>query len=335
MLSCNPIRNSASQFSVGATGSSGGSDNFNEVLRIFNVSGSGKCFQCHSGWSKYSEKDYIDFGLVVAGNPDASLIYKSLSEGGIPDGIMPPASQGTLSNSEKEKIKKWIEEMNKFSTEGSTNGGSSGSSSPGDTLPPPPADEGESSEFKAFYEVVQRKCIWCHDLEDEYPNSPNFRMPSSDAWVNSGMVIPKDPTASPFYNSILDDEMPPNNLAKVSSADKNIIEAYINSLEGVGNTTSSTMGENPGQVRWEAARDVFRARCTSCHRNLGRDFIVSNTSTEQDLIDQTNYIVPGMADQSDAFLWIKGSGGSPASMPTNSDISTEEVEAIRDWINGL
>ncbi len=348
LFSCKGVKNSASQYGY-ETGASV-SGNFQEVLTIFNANGSGKCFSCHGGWSNYSEADYVAQGLVVYGDSANSSIYQSLFPEGTSEGIMPPAANGVLSKADKDKIKKWIDELSEEDAQGTSSGSSQGSSS-GTTggssgaIPPPPADPSESKEFTDFYNVILNKCIWCHDLEDEYPNSPNFRMTTSDLWVSSGMIVPNNMNSSPVHISITDGSMPPSGLASLSSSELSKIETYITSLSGTsGTTTTTTMGTTPAEQRWIAARAVLANKCTGCHHATSEEFLTTANEnsflqlSEQGFLnlgENSSYIIEGMADQSEGYLRIMGSGGNNPNMPRNGSITEEQRNAIRDWINGL
>ena len=65
------------------------------------------CISCHTGWSSYtSSQDYIDNGLITAGDSTSSSIITSLKNEG---GTMPQNS--TLSSSDYYILKDWVDNL--------------------------------------------------------------------------------------------------------------------------------------------------------------------------------------------------------------------------------
>jgi hypothetical protein len=67
-----------------------------------------KCFSCHKGWAQFTtSQDYIDAGLVVAGNSAGSEIVSRTTNAG---GDM-PTSGPSLSTTEYQALVDWIDAL--------------------------------------------------------------------------------------------------------------------------------------------------------------------------------------------------------------------------------
>ncbi len=83
-------------------------------------------------------------------------------------------------------------------------------------------------------------------------------------------------------------------------------------------------------ARFSAARDVFERKCTGCHGLVSHSFHVYE---EGDFVGY--YVTAGDSGSSRLYRYLKGSGLSPATMPEGASLSTEDLETLKDWIDGL
>lgn len=80
--------------------------------------------------------------------------------------------------------------------------------------------------------------------------------------------------------------------------------------------------------RFEAAQAVFQSACVSCHADFGH--------MSEDEWRATGRVVAGNAIESPVFRFLKGSAvGGPETMPREGELSAEQRERIRAWIDGL
>lgn len=83
-----------------------------------------------------------------------------------------------------------------------------------------------------------------------------------------------------------------------------------------------------GSALFLKANSVFRRQCSECHSAY-------SAYTEDEWIAQ-GLIVVGSADDSVLFGRIRGSGtGGSEDMPPQTTLSTAELQAIQEWINGI
>lgn len=71
---------------------------------------SSACKNCHGEFLNYSEQDWIDNGYVVAGEPEASALFRKL-RGAIPGGNGNMPKGGQLADAEIAAIRDWIAEI--------------------------------------------------------------------------------------------------------------------------------------------------------------------------------------------------------------------------------
>lgn len=65
------------------------------------------CNSCHL-YGSYAEQEFIDDGLVLAGDPDNSPLYMSLRGSQAPTGRKDMPVSGVLSQAEQQTIRDWI-----------------------------------------------------------------------------------------------------------------------------------------------------------------------------------------------------------------------------------
>lgn len=82
-----------------------------------------------------------------------------------------------------------------------------------------------------------------------------------------------------------------------------------------------------GSAQFKAVNLILVQNCSDCHA-------YSNYS-EADWISK-GYISPGKPDGSKLFQRLIGSGvPGPQDMPVNGALSSDDIQTIRDWINGI
>jgi len=95
--------------------SASGSAEFMAVREVMNA----RCVVCHAQHGTYvtlSEQEWMDSGLVVAGDPEASVLYRRLKLTGLPDlSASQPASMplgdASWTSVETEIFKEWINSL--------------------------------------------------------------------------------------------------------------------------------------------------------------------------------------------------------------------------------
>lgn len=105
-LSCGRLENSSSQDRFLYTRRQAGSALFNQAAAILST----KCSECHGSWSGYSESDFVQSGLVVAQNIDASKVYyrNTTASSGPGPRNMPTQGRPTLTAEETQVVIDWI-----------------------------------------------------------------------------------------------------------------------------------------------------------------------------------------------------------------------------------
>jgi len=361
IFSCNPIRNSSQEYGRDISGASEDSLEFSAAKELIDS----RCLTCHDefhkSWKNYSSQSFIDSGYAIPGQPNNSRIYKSLFDGGINDGVssLMPKGDSEFNDEEKKIIYDWIVSTDKKDEPPVS------STTTTSTKPTVTSEVDGTDEFKRFYNLVEQKCIWCHDTNDKYENTPNFRLHSADLWLDARsldddapLIVDNDKDGSRFYETIADGTMPPSGLTQLSANEVKIVEDFIASAS-VTTTTSTTTSSTttttrpndttttsrPVDSKWIAARGVIVQRCSSCHD--GRSF---NTAGINDMTGDEfsefgineNYINKGNAAASIFYRRTKIDGKAPdpdvnTNMPTNlnGDLSADEGNILADWINAL
>ncbi len=343
IFSCKPIRNSSQEYDRDI---SGGID-IEESSEFLAAKGliDSRCVSCHdnyhSAWKNLSEQGFIKSGYVIAGDPEKSKIYQSLFSGGINvvSSLM-PKNDNEFTEDEKKVIADWINSINKEPTTSTSRPTST-------TKPNVISPVNGTDEFKRFYNLVERKCIWCHDTNDKYVTSPNFRLTTSAQWLEAvslsdGQVLiaDGDKEGSRFLETIEDGTMPPDNLPQLTANEIKVVEAFIESASVTtststtttrasdtttttqpGDTTTTTRANN---TRWIAARGVLNNHCTGCHHATSNNFRTAGfqngegllgNMTEEDFLNlenNENFINKDNPVQSIFYQRTKITGKTPA-----------------------
>lgn len=105
-MACGRLENSSSQDRALYTSRPTGSAQFNEASAVLAT----KCSECHGSWSGYAESDFIQSGLVVAQNIDASKIYyrNQTATSGPGPRNMPSQGRPSLTAAETQVVIDWI-----------------------------------------------------------------------------------------------------------------------------------------------------------------------------------------------------------------------------------
>lgn len=105
-LSCGKVENSSSQDKYIYSPAPTGSSQFSAASAAI----AAKCSECHASWSGFSESDFVQSGLVVAQNLEASKIYyrnQNAASGPGPKN-MPTQGRPTFTATELGLIEDWI-----------------------------------------------------------------------------------------------------------------------------------------------------------------------------------------------------------------------------------
>ena len=78
---------------------------------------------------------------------------------------------------------------------------------------------------------------------------------------------------------------------------------------------------------YSTVQTLFSSKCTPCHNY--------HTYTEQQFIDE-NLVTAGDATTSEIFNRLKGSGSNnQENMPPNDQLTLEEMDAVKLWIESM
>ncbi|MCB9091645.1 MAG: c-type cytochrome [Halobacteriovoraceae bacterium] len=335
--SCNdPVPNSNTKYKAFRKSASEGGE-FAKVKSIL----SSKCATCHSKhgyYAEYSEEDWKNDSLISPGDPYGSILFQRINGGG-----MPPPGNPALSEDEMQAIESWITSLG---------GGGSGSGSGGPDIPD------STPEFEAAYSVIYERCLICHDTTTSYDNISSFRMENQTAWADSGLIESQDPNSSILFQKIRGSgagsgDMPPVPLRDLSKDEVDAIYNWISKFEftpGGGGTTGGNGGGGlDANQRRTAAINQIRTSCRGCHQtgnasggfnleNVGGVNLIDPNATDAQWQAGTNgggnpLAVAGNSGASYIFTVIRGSGGQPGDMPTNSTLNADQLGRIQTWLD--
>jgi mono/diheme cytochrome c family protein len=190
-----------------------------------------------------------------------------------------------------------------------------------------------SARFAAARDVFERKCTGCHHSFDKYSES------ELSAWVTAGSA-----DDSVIYQYLKGSGLQPASMptnSSLSDADRLTIKTWIDGMNITPSASpspeASSGGTDSAASRFEAVQSLFSSKCYSCH-GTGSSSGDFQSLSEQDFID-AGFAVPGSPVDSSVYYRLKGGGGGAsgtANMPKNSGtITSDELEAMAAWINGL
>jgi len=83
---------------------------------------------------------------------------------------------------------------------------------------------------------------------------------------------------------------------------------------------------------------IFDAYCTSCHPSSGNlDLTSANSYNQLVNVNASNYsgkrVIPNDADNSVLYKKIDGSGTYGSNMPLGGNLSQNQIDLIKQWIN--
>ena len=187
-----------------------------------------------------------------------------------------------------------------------------------------------SARFAAAREVFSRKCTGCHSF-DKYSES------ELSPWVTVGSaddsVLYQYLKGSGFQSA----SMPPN--SALSDADRATIKTWIDGMvmSASPSPEASSGGADIAASKFEAVQSLLSSKCLSCHGSASANGDFQSLS-EQDFVD-AGFVVPGSPTDSSLYYRLKGASGGAsgaANMPKNAlTITTDELDAMAAWINGL
>lgn len=129
------------------------------------------CLQCHADFARMTEDEWQSSGRVIAGDATQSPLYRFLKGSGV-GGPETMPRDGLLADAQREQIRAWI-----------------------DGLGASPA----SPRFHAARVVLANHCLACHR---EGTGLPSFALPTEEAWVRSGLIVPSQPDQSHLIRRI-------------------------------------------------------------------------------------------------------------------------------------
>lgn len=283
-----------------------------------------KCVACHASFATHGGI----MSAVVAGNPDASVLYTKVATGQMPKNGTP------LSSSEVTAIFDWISAGAPAVTANNPTPGSSGGSpvlggGAGGTAPAPTAISPTFAWIQA--NVLTPRCVICH----RGAGAPGGYDLSSYANVLAGgRVVAGNPAGSRFFQRIDNNSMPPGGPALAADV-KTAIRQWIqnganNDAPAGGLPPGSTPPPPPPLPPLEPkyaslAANIFGPRCTACHNSTTATAGV-NLQTYAGVLRQVR---AGVAADSDLYDEVE-KNDMPASGPP---LSFAQKENIRLWIN--
>jgi mono/diheme cytochrome c family protein len=137
------------------------SDRFAAAQAVFQTA----CAQCHADFARLTEGEWQTSGRVIAGDASQSPLFRFLKGSGV-GGPETMPRDGELSASQREQVRAWIDGLGAVAS---------------------------SPRFHAARVVLANHCLACHR---EGTGLPSFALPTEDAWVRSGFIVPGDPDRS-------------------------------------------------------------------------------------------------------------------------------------------
>lgn len=163
-----------------------------------------KCLSCHNSDNKQGGVNVADLnemlanGVVNVEEPDLSFLLQAVKAG-----TMPPTKP--LTQSEIVTLNDWV----------------NGLKAQPPSIAPPPVNQPLMPTFASIQQkILQPKCLGCHGA------AGGFSYADYQSTLKS--VVAGNAVASKFYQSVLNNQMPKNNVA-LSSAEKTAILNWINS----------------------------------------------------------------------------------------------------------
>jgi mono/diheme cytochrome c family protein len=150
----------------------------------------------------------ISSGLVVPGNPAASLLYTIIQSGRMP-------TSGALSAANQEIIRAWI------AGNGTPSGGGT-PTNPGPSPSPAPTASPSPDQPQAL-QIISQSCTGCHGATSG--SAGVYGLTDVNHLIQSGLIVPGQPAQSFLFTKINSGAMPPGN--PLSAANQEIIRQWI------------------------------------------------------------------------------------------------------------
>ncbi|HEX2521471.1 MAG TPA: DUF1549 domain-containing protein, partial [Terriglobia bacterium] len=276
-----------------------------DVLPIFKAS----CVQCHGPNNKVRNLDLTTLGgvirggdsgpIVVAANPEDSLLYKVVHNGTMPKGGSP------LSSQQVDVIRQWIEA-----------GG-------------PLAINFESTVEPLF----KASCVSCHGGSVLLKSMDLSTYAGAMKGSESGpVIVPGNPENSLLYEKVRAEQMPKGG-QPLSKEQVATIREWIQA--GAPAAESATANSHP--VTADDILPIMLLRCTACHGTGTKEGGLDLSSREAMLRGGKSgpALVPGKPDQSLIIQKLR-SGEMPPKKGLNDvslrPITSPEVEKVVRWI---
>lgn len=198
------------------------------------------------------------------------------------------------------------------------------------TPTPPTSLPGPEQRFASAQSVIQNKCLSCHSGT----NPAKFSSFTTESlWLSSGFVVAKNISASKIYYrlngaglGIGTENMPKGNSA-LTEAERNLIKVWIENI-GVAVATPTPV---PVTQAFLNAKNVFTAKCVSCHGNF-------NSYTTEDQWVSNGYVVANNLRESRVYFRLTGAalGVGNENMPLGTAaLSASEMDIVKAWIEGM
>lgn len=171
--------------------------------------------------------------------------------------------------------------------------------------------------------VLQNNCASCHDNKNTAGTNLTY-VADLKQLAASKYVVPGNPSASDLFSRIASGSMPPGN--PLHAADQLVIRNWIESLTPAPTPTPSptptiTPTPTPSVVTYSYInQNILQPKCVGCHGSAGGYSYGSYADTMK-------AVVAGDANSSPLY-----SATSAGRMPTSGKLSTQEIQAIYDWI---
>lgn len=282
----------------------------NQAMQIL----ANNCTGCHGAstgpagiFNLLDTNHLLSSGLIIAGQPDNSLLIQSIEAK-----RMPPS--GPLNAADQQVLRAWI-----------AGGAQAPTIVPVVTPNPPAAPTPLTGTLEQnAVTILQTTCYSCHGT---IASGGISQINDPAHLISAGLITPGNATTSTIYDAIVKGRMPPGKM--LNSADINVIKDWINA--GATSPAVGSMPPPPPPIPLAANfksldANVFQPKCVACHSaTLAKDGVRIDTYT-----NVLKYVVKGNASQSKIYKISRDGEMPPRPNPV---LTSEELMYLSQWIN--
>lgn len=219
------------------------------------------------------------------------------------------------------------------------------------SVPVARAQESPEALAAQVKEILHKHCYECHGKDPKKIKGEGLKILDLKLLLERKVVVPKSPADSTLIQRIEDDNdpMPPNPRSRVPDAERKLLRAWIAvgapPFTGPGGGAPASAPPPPPPPVMASAppnpepapaalaarvKELFRARCFTCHGGIKKAGGIANILDDKLLRDKQK-IVPGNPEGSRLYQLVAGKARPP--MPEGQPpLKREEIDTIRDWL---